>query len=185
MVVAGVFMSFSDSHGLGLLSPAAFLSYALALLVVLYLAKITRDLWLNRRENCFDAFCGRDVFPYYKDREKVGALFFKRNPLPYWSILSRSFGYDDLTADELATTLPPLDVRHEPQTQKVQSEVRKRYEKRCDTHRVSRDASIGDGPSAREAGVMATAFDAAQPPYPWFLIATGQKDPMRTALMHF
>ena len=28
--------------------------------------------------------------------------------MPYWSIFKRQFGYDDLTAEELATTLPPL-----------------------------------------------------------------------------
>jgi hypothetical protein len=107
MIVAGVFMNFADSHGLGLHSPPALCAYALGLFVVGYLIKLTRDLWLDRREDAFGAFYGRDVFPYYKDRDAVRALFVRRNPIPYWSIFKRSFGYDDLTAEELATTLPP------------------------------------------------------------------------------
>jgi hypothetical protein len=108
MVIAGVLMNFADSHGLGLLSLPAFAAYALGVFVVGYLLKLTRDQWLDRREDTFSAFYGRDVFPYYKDREAVRTLFFRRNPTPYWSIFKRSFGYNDLTAEELATTLPLL-----------------------------------------------------------------------------
>jgi hypothetical protein len=108
MVVAGVLMNFADAHDIGLLSLPAFLAYALALFVVGYLLKLTRDLWLDRRDDLFSAFYGRDVFPYYKDQEAVKTLFYRRNPTPYWSIFKRSFEYYDLTAEELATTLLPV-----------------------------------------------------------------------------
>lgn len=104
MVIAGVFMNFADNRHLGLLSLPAMLSYAIAAFCIVYVAKTTRDLWLDRRESAFNAFYGREVFPYYRNREAVQSLFFQRNRMPYWSIFRRSWAYVDLSIDELLTT---------------------------------------------------------------------------------
>jgi hypothetical protein len=105
MVVAGVFMNFADNRHLGLLSVPAMVSYALTVFCIVYSAKTTHDLWLDRRESAFDAFYGRDVFPYYKDRDAVSRLFFERNRMPYWSIFKRTWEHGDLATEELLTTL--------------------------------------------------------------------------------
>jgi hypothetical protein len=106
MLMASVLMNFADGRRLGLISASAVLSYCLTVFTVYYLARTTRGLWLDRRENAFDAFYGRDVFPYHKDRDAVRVLFFRRNPMPYFSVFQRSFEYDDLTTEELSITLP-------------------------------------------------------------------------------
>jgi hypothetical protein len=105
MVIAGVLMGSADSHFLGLLSWPALLSYALVVVVIAYILKTAHALWKDRRENAFDSFYTRDAFPYYKDEAAVKAIFFKRNPMPFWSIFRKDFDVDDPTPEELERTL--------------------------------------------------------------------------------
>jgi len=91
-VAAAVPMGIVENHALAVISPPALACYVLLSVAVGYSAKTIIQLWSDLKEDAFSSwFEGKKVSQVYKQRDAIAKLFFGMNPLPLWTLFSKTW----------------------------------------------------------------------------------------------
>jgi len=91
-VAAAVPMGIVENHSLALISPPAIACYVMLGLAIGYSLNTIIHLWRDLQDDAFSSwFEGKKVGQFYKQRDAIAQLFFEMNPLPIWTLFSKTW----------------------------------------------------------------------------------------------